>query len=75
MAEAHRALPGAGDQPSLLEHLEVLGDRRLRHVEQLGQPTHVGGVAAQLREDRAARAVGQCAEHEIELIVRHFITS
>src|SRR5688500_458599 len=68
MAEAHRALPGAGDQPGQLEHLEVLGDGRLRHVEQLGQSGDVGVLPAQLREDRAASPVGQSAEHEIELV-------
>src|SRR5215203_3189427 len=73
VAQSHRAELGAGDQAGLLEHLEVLGHCRLRHREQPREVSHVGVLLSEPSQDGATGAVGQGAEHEVELIVTHSI--
>src|SRR6267142_527747 len=48
----------ARDQPGPLEHLEVLGDRRLADLERGGQLRHRGLAGGQAGEDRPPRRIG-----------------
>src|SRR6185503_13358686 len=53
------AVARAAEQPGGLEHLEVLGDRRRRHVEGLAEIADAGLALRQPRDDRTARRVGE----------------
>src|SRR5437773_2514127 len=61
----------ARDEPRMLEHLEVLRDRRLTHCERLGQVHHARLARREPGENRPSRRVGQCGESHIESINAH----
>ena len=66
----------ARDQPRLLEHAHVPGDRGRRHVERLGQFADAGRAFRQPLEHTAADGVGQRTEHGVErvgLTVNHVV--
>jgi len=54
------------DQPGLLQHLQVLGDRRLAHGERRGQLADRGLAGGQPRQDGAPGRVGQGGEGGVE---------
>lgn len=67
--EAHAANPPVAPplhEPGALEHDEVLADRGERHREGARQLADGGLAGRQARHDRAARRVGQRAEHHVE---------
>ena len=67
-ARAPLRVAAAGDQAGALEHLQVLRDGRLAHVERLGELVHGRLAEGQPREDRAARGVGQCEEGRVQAV-------
>ena len=58
---------------AVVQHLQVLEERRERHVEGLGQLGHRRCATAQALEDRPSGRVCQCLKHAVELdgLVRH----
>ena len=58
----------AGNEPGLLEHLEVAGDGRLRDAEGRGQLGDRGVTLGQPGQDGAAGGIGEGAEDDAELI-------
>src|SRR5260370_37771887 len=62
---------GPGDEPALLEHLQVLGDARKGHVERRGQLVHRGVPPGQASDDRPPGRVRQGREGGVELILGH----
>jgi len=54
------------DEPSALEHAQVLADRRERHGERPGQLAHGVLALGQACHDRAARGVGEGVEDAVE---------
>src|SRR5258706_12128951 len=71
MAEARGRPAVARDEPGLLEHLEMLGDSRLRHRKRRGKLGDGCVTLGQPREDRAPRGIGERTEHAAELVNRH----
>ena len=57
------ALLVRGDEPGLFEHVEVLRERRERHVERLGQLRRRCRADAEPFDDRQPGGVGQRLEH------------
>ncbi len=65
-----------GEKPRALQDPEVLGDRRKRHGEGLGQRRHRGFSARQPGEDRPAGRVRQGRKSGVEgasLILNHMV--
>lgn len=60
------AVPLPGQKPGALEHPEVLGDGRERHVKGLGQRRYGGLAERQVLEDRATGRIGQRCKGRIE---------
>ncbi len=58
----------AGDETRLLEHLEVLGDRRLAHGKRRGELGHRRLAPFQPGKDRTTSRIGQRCERRIELL-------
>ncbi len=58
-----------GHQLSLLEHPQMLRDRRQRHGERRCQLGDHGGSFSQPREHRPTRPVRERVEDQIELVV------
>src|SRR3954452_1996795 len=58
-------------QPRTLEALDVLRDRRQRHLERLGEFVHRCGAGGESSEDRSARRVGQRSEGLAQPVVVH----
>ena len=61
------------DQAGPLQHLEVLGDRRLGHLERVRELLHRRLTRRQATEDRPSGGVGQGRERCVQ--VGHFITN
>jgi hypothetical protein len=59
-----------GDEPRLLEHLNVFGHRLFGDVERLGQLVDRRRAAGQPRDDRAANGIGECHEGAVHQRVR-----
>src|SRR5688572_9559180 len=59
VAVAGGADPAAGDQSGALQHLQVLGDRRLAHREGLRQLGNARVAALEALEERTAGRVGE----------------
>src|ERR1700750_3306594 len=61
------------DEPGVLQHGEVLDDRRKRHIEGLRQLAHRGGTRGQALGDRASGRVGESTEDRVEtgLLILH----
>ena len=68
---ARRGANVVGIDAGPLEHLEVLGDRRLAQIERLGQLVDRRLPLGKTRQDRAPRGVGEGREGEGEPIGRH----
>jgi hypothetical protein len=69
--DAHRPTLGiapASDQARTLEHLQVLGDRRLAHGERRRQFGDRGLAPGQTREEGAARPIGERGKRGVEAI-------
>src|SRR6185295_4491722 len=60
-------ISAARDEPRALEHLEVLRDRRLAHIERLGELVDRGIAGSQTREYRAPCRIGEGGEDRVEL--------
>ena len=76
LAAHHAPLLGARDEAGGFEHGEVLHEAGQRHAVRLGELGDGGGARAELLEHAAARGVGECGEHEVELvglIVSHLV--
>lgn len=58
----------AVDEAGMLEHAQVLGDRRQRHAEGCRQFGDASLAVHESAEDGAARAVGEGREHRIETV-------
>src|SRR6478735_876600 len=71
MAEPCGCLAAAGNEPGLLQHFQMPGDRRLRHAERSRELRDIRVSPRQLREDRATGGIGESAEHGAELISWH----
>src|SRR3569623_745570 len=71
IAPARAALGGASglDQPSLLEHLEMLRDGRLAERKGLRQLRYVRLAERQSGEHGTARRVAERGEHRIEFLL------
>jgi hypothetical protein len=54
-----------GDQARLPKHAKMLGDGRATLAKVSGERTGIGRSGAQAIEDRAARGVGNGAEHVV----------
>lgn len=65
-ARAPLRVAPAHDEPRLLEHLEVLRDRRLAHVERFGEFGDRVDAGAQAIKDRPPGGVGEGAEDGVE---------
>ena len=63
---AHAAVLLVFDESGVLQHREVLDDRRKRYIERVRQLAHRGGTRGQALGDRASRWVGEGTEHRIE---------
>jgi hypothetical protein len=64
----------ACDQASVRQHVEMLHDRRQRHVERLGELTDRKGVAVgQPREQRAPRRVSERGKGLVQEPIRGLI--
>src|SRR6516162_1746975 len=64
----------AAHESGALEHLQVLGDRRLAHGEGARQLHHTRLAGRQAREDGTARRIGERGEGVVEApLRRHFI--
>src|ERR1700730_7337349 len=63
----------ARDEAGALQHLEMLGDRRLRHVERRRQLVDGRLPFRQTRENRPPRRIGEGRERRIERILSHSI--
>src|SRR5262249_33501268 len=57
-----------GNQACAFEHFEVLGDRRLAHLERGGEFRNRGFAAGELGQDRATRGVGESGEGGVEAL-------
>src|SRR3981189_3565978 len=66
-------LAAANDESGTLQHLQVLGDRRLPHVEGLRElhPSRLPG--GKPREDRAPRGVSQSGKGRVEVACSHVV--
>ena len=71
VARPELGAPGPRDQTAALEHLQVLGDPRKRHVEWRGQLVHRGVPPGQLGDDRPAGRIRQRGEGGIEPVLGH----
>ena len=69
-AGAALGVAAARDQAGVLQHLEVLGDRGLAHLERLGELLDRGLAQREPREDRPSRRVGKSGEGGVELMSR-----
>ena len=61
-----RAIDAMCYQAGVFEHLEVLGDRRLRKLERLSQFIDSGFASGETRKNRPPRRIGQCGKRSIE---------
>jgi len=61
-----------GDEPGLLEDLEVLGDRGPADRQRIGQLSGAQFSAAQTIDDRPSRRIGESPEDEVKI---HLTTS
>src|ERR1700722_13164948 len=64
------SVPATRNEPRALEHLEVLGDRRLAHRKRRCQLEDRCVTGCQSREDRPARRVGERGECRVEALGR-----
>ena len=64
------SVAGAANEAGALEHLEVLGDRRLAQRGGLGQFDHTSLARDEALEDRPAGGVGKGREGPAQRIVR-----
>src|SRR5262249_28906892 len=64
-------LPTADDQPSPLEHLQVLRDRRQAHRKGSRQLVHRGFPESQLAQYRPPRRISESRESRTESITWH----
>src|SRR5271170_3690985 len=64
-------LAPARDQAGALQHLQVLGDPRKRHVKRLRQLGHRGFAPGKPRQNRPPGGVGESGKREAELIGHH----
>ena len=68
----HRPGPPVGlDQPGLLQHLDVLGDRGKRQLERLRELVDAGFALRKAGQDRPPCRVGQSGEGLVEPVVVH----
>jgi len=67
VADPRRCAPAARDQASLLEHLKVAGDGRLRHPERGRQRGDRCVSQRQPGEDGATRGIRQRGEDRVEI--------
>jgi hypothetical protein len=67
-ARAALGVASARDEAGALEHLEVFGDRGLAQVERCHQLRDARLAGRELRQDRAARRMGQRREGEAETV-------
>src|SRR5215469_3755483 len=63
------AAPAAAHEARALEHLEVLGDRRLAHGERARQLHHARLARGEPGEDGAARRIGERGKSFVEAVV------
>src|SRR5206468_9257324 len=61
-------ITAARNQPSALQHLQVLGDGRLTYRERLGELCHRGLAGCEAREDRPPCWISQRGERCVEVI-------
>src|SRR6516165_10910654 len=69
-ARTRGSAPAAADEPGALEHLQVLGDRRLAHGEGPRELHHPGLTAREAGENGTACRVGKRGEGLVQVIVR-----
>lgn len=75
-ARAALRILAVGDEPGELEHLEVLGDRGLGHLEGLGEFRDGGFAGSEARKDRPPSWIGERGKGGIQAIGRgHCITN
>ena len=75
LARPRLRLAGPQDQPTALEHLDVLRDGLDRHVERLGELVDRRGPRRQPGEDRAPRRIGEGRVGGAEMIGQHAVTN
>jgi hypothetical protein len=66
-AHPHPTRFAGHDDPALLEDTDMFHEARQRHPMTLGEIADARGAPAQLRDDRAARFVGQRMEEAIKI--------
>src|ERR1022692_1788057 len=71
VAEPGGRPPGAGDEPRVLQHLQVPGDGRLGHAERRGQLCDGGIPLGQPGQDRPPDRIRERPEDEAQLVGRH----
>jgi hypothetical protein len=72
----HASLDAPLEQPGALEHAQVLGDGRQRHVERFRQLAHRGAPLREPLEDGAPRRIGEGRECGVQRdvpIVNHVV--
>ena len=67
VADTGSGLTGAGDEAGLLEHLQVAGDGRLRHLEGRRQGGNRRVPLRQPGQDRTTRRISQRREDRVEV--------
>src|SRR5687768_3109367 len=68
-ARAKLRVAAARDEACALEHLEVLRDGGLAHVERLHEVRHRRFALSETRQDRAPRGVGKRSERQVERVI------
>src|SRR5262249_28416805 len=70
---AHAPHLARADEAALFEHVEMLRERRKRHVEGARQLAHGGGTGAEPAQHGAARGIATRGKDpvEVHLLVRH----
>src|SRR5215470_9699151 len=69
-ARTRRSAPAANDEPGALQHLQVLGDRRLAHCEGRRELHHARLTAREAGKNGTARRVGERGKGLVQLAVR-----
>src|SRR5471030_393303 len=67
-------LAAAGDEARALQHLEVLGDGRLAHVERPGQLSDVGLARREACQDRPPGGIGEGGKGSAQRVRSHDVS-
>ena len=72
-ARALRAIDAADDEPSIFEHLEMLGDGRLGHIERFRKLVDGGFSQSEAGQNGATRGIGESRERGVSVHKQYLI--